>query len=102
MLRQATTSALKQQRSRTGSLVYNATRRRFASEATEAQSELGPCFNLSEEQQAFQDLARQFTKEQITPVAAEHDRTMQVSSITAPIQQITLKFPIGLSPLLPC
>lgn len=41
--------------------------------------ELGPSFQLSDEQLAFQELAREFTKEQIIPVAAEHDRTMEVS-----------------------
>lgn len=32
---------------------------------------------LSEDQQAIQDLTRQFTKDQIIPVAAEYDRTME-------------------------
>lgn len=37
----------------------------------------GPSFGLSQDQQAFQDLARSFTAEHITPNAAEHDRTMK-------------------------
>lgn len=36
----------------------------------------GPSFGLSEEQQQFQDLARDFTLNEIIPVAAEHDRSM--------------------------
>lgn len=36
----------------------------------------GPSFSLTEDQQAFQSLARDFTANEITPVAAEHDRTM--------------------------
>lgn len=36
----------------------------------------GPSFSLSEEQQSFQDLARDFTANEVIPVAAEHDRTM--------------------------
>lgn len=42
-------------------------------------SETGPSFGLNEEQQAFQDLARSFTANEIIPVAAEYDRTMKVS-----------------------
>ncbi|KAG0144937.1 hypothetical protein CROQUDRAFT_672084 [Cronartium quercuum f. sp. fusiforme G11] len=34
-------------------------------------------FALSEDQQAYQDLARRFTAEHIIPVAAEYDRTME-------------------------
>lgn len=36
----------------------------------------GPCFGLSEDQTSFQQLAREFTANEITTVAAEHDRTM--------------------------
>ncbi|CAG9137246.1 unnamed protein product [Plutella xylostella] len=35
----------------------------------------GVNFELSEEQQALQDLARKFTKEEIIPVAAQYDKT---------------------------
>lgn len=78
MLHRRATSTLKdalQRQARTAAC--SVTRRSFAS----ASSELGPNFNLSDEQQAFQDLARQFTAEQITPVAAEHDRSMKVSCV---------------------
>lgn len=70
MLRQQVTRALRR------STAYPATSSRSFASATA--SELGPNFNLSDEQQAFQDLARDFTKEQIIPIAAEHDRTMKV------------------------
>ncbi|XP_072931022.1 medium-chain specific acyl-CoA dehydrogenase, mitochondrial isoform X3 [Epargyreus clarus] len=35
----------------------------------------GMCFELNDEQQALQDLARKFTKEEIIPVAAQYDKT---------------------------
>lgn len=35
---------------------------------------------LSEEQRSYQDLARKFAKEEIIPVAAEYDRTGEVST----------------------
>ncbi|CAH0547145.1 unnamed protein product [Brassicogethes aeneus] len=38
-------------------------------------SSSGLFFGLSEEQKEFQELARKFTKEEIIPVAAEHDKT---------------------------
>ena len=38
-------------------------------------AENGPSFTLSEEQKSFQDLARKFTAEEITPNAAHHDQT---------------------------
>lgn len=40
-----------------------------------AQQSTGPCFQLSEEQREFQDVAKKFTREEIIPRAAEHDRT---------------------------
>jgi acyl-CoA dehydrogenase len=33
-------------------------------------------FDLTEDQTAFQNLARQFAKEEITPVAAKYDKSM--------------------------
>ncbi|ORY80261.1 acyl-CoA dehydrogenase/oxidase [Leucosporidium creatinivorum] len=48
--------------------------RSFATEAIDPQ---GPSFGLSEDQQAFQQLARDFTAKEITPVAAEYDRSMK-------------------------
>lgn len=38
-------------------------------------SSAGPSFGLSEEQREFQEVARKFAREEIIPVAAEHDRT---------------------------
>ncbi|XP_050683458.1 probable medium-chain specific acyl-CoA dehydrogenase, mitochondrial isoform X2 [Leptidea sinapis] len=35
----------------------------------------GMCFELNDEQKALQDLARKFTKEEITPVAAQYDKS---------------------------
>lgn len=63
------------------SISGNAVARRSYASAAGHDEPLGPSFSLSDEQQAFQELARQFTKDQITPVAAEHDRTMQVNTI---------------------
>jgi len=40
-----------------------------------ANSSTGPCFELSDEQKEFQEVARKFTREEIIPVAAEHDKT---------------------------
>lgn len=37
----------------------------------------GITFDLSEEQIAFQNLARQFAKDEITPVAAKYDKSME-------------------------
>ncbi|GAA5891839.1 hypothetical protein JCM8208_002908 [Rhodotorula glutinis] len=37
----------------------------------------GPTFELTEEQASIRELARQFTANEIIPVAAEHDRTMK-------------------------
>jgi acyl-CoA dehydrogenase len=45
--------------------------RNYSSEA----SPLGMCFALSEEQKSIQEMARKFTRDEIIPVAAEHDRT---------------------------
>lgn len=42
----------------------------------------GPSFGLSEDQAAFQQLARDFTAKEITPVAAEYDRSMKVNTAT--------------------
>merc|ERR1712093_169536 len=54
------------------------TRRSYASEASGgSNSEAAVSFILSEDQQAIQDLTRQFTKEQIVPVAAQYDRSME-------------------------
>ena len=36
----------------------------------------GLSFELTDDQKAYQQLARQFAKDKIIPVAAEHDRTM--------------------------
>ena len=47
------------------------TTRSYSSEA----SPLGMCFALNEEQKSIQDMARKFTRDEIIPVAAEHDRT---------------------------
>ncbi|KAL8293666.1 hypothetical protein RQP46_000367 [Phenoliferia psychrophenolica] len=49
--------------------------RPYSSEAS-ADYQFGPSFGLSEDQASFQELARNFTAEEIIPVAAEHDRTM--------------------------
>ncbi|MCO5588343.1 hypothetical protein L7F22_042298 [Adiantum nelumboides] len=49
--------------------------RGFASEA--AASGLGPSFKLSEDQEAYQELARRFTAENIIPAARHHDETME-------------------------
>lgn len=38
-------------------------------------SNSGPSFALNEEQLEFQSVARKFTKEEIIPVAAHHDKT---------------------------
>lgn len=52
-------------------LVRSYVRRHYSSEA----APLGMCLSLSEEQKSIQDMARKFTREEIIPVAAEHDRT---------------------------
>ncbi|GAA5889136.1 hypothetical protein JCM5296_007175 [Sporobolomyces johnsonii] len=54
---------------------FRAARRSYASEAHERTG--GPTFELTEEQNAIRDLARQFTTNEIIPVAAEYDRTMK-------------------------
>ena len=51
------------------------TLRPYSSESSE-QFQYGPSFGLTEDQQSFQELARNFTAEEIIPVAAELDRTM--------------------------
>ena len=43
--------------------------------ATTATNSSGINFNVTEEQQEFIDLAEQFTKNEIIPVAAEYDRS---------------------------
>lgn len=48
--------------------------RLYSSEASDFSH--GPSFSLTEEQQSFQELARDFTLNEVIPVAAEHDRTM--------------------------
>ncbi|GAA6044582.1 hypothetical protein JCM8097_000721 [Rhodosporidiobolus ruineniae] len=45
--------------------------------ASEAGYTGGPTFELTEEQVAVRELARQFTANEIVPVAAEYDRTMK-------------------------
>ncbi|GAA5909057.1 uncharacterized protein JCM6883_002592 [Sporobolomyces salmoneus] len=45
--------------------------------ASEAEFTGGPTFELTEEQSAIRDLARQFTDNEIIPVAAEYDLTMK-------------------------
>ncbi|GAA5957365.1 hypothetical protein JCM21900_006876 [Sporobolomyces salmonicolor] len=50
-------------------------RRSYASEAHGYTG--GPTFELTEEQNAIRELARQFTANEIIPVAAEFDRTMK-------------------------
>lgn len=52
--------------------------RAFATDASEYQH--GPSFNLSEDQTAMQQLARDFAANEIIPQAAEYDRSMKVSS----------------------
>lgn len=47
--------------------------RQYSSEASPAP--LGMAFSLTEEQKSIQEMARKFTKEEIIPVAAEHDQT---------------------------
>ncbi|UZJ53223.1 hypothetical protein CBS101457_002543 [Exobasidium rhododendri] len=57
------------------SISRNATlRRSFASEAA---VHAGPSFKLSEDQEAYQELARRFTAEHIIPNARHHDQTME-------------------------
>ncbi|KAG8781806.1 hypothetical protein FRC12_021495 [Ceratobasidium sp. 428] len=53
----------------------NVLRRQTRTMATQAQSVVG--FGLTEEQASIQDLARKFTRENIVPVAAQYDRSMQ-------------------------
>ncbi|KAG8697849.1 hypothetical protein FRC09_007610 [Ceratobasidium sp. 395] len=53
----------------------NVLRRQTRTMATQAQSVAG--FGLTEEQAGIQDLARKFTRENIVPVAAQYDRSMQ-------------------------
>lgn len=52
-------------------LVRANVRRHYSSEA----APLRMCLSLSEEQKSIQEMARKFTREEIIPVAAEHDRT---------------------------
>jgi len=52
---------------------HNCTYRYYTTPAADKVQGLG--FDLSEEQKAIQDLARNFAKEKIIPVAAELDRT---------------------------
>lgn len=51
--------------------------RSYASEALEQHIAGGPCFGLSDDQRAFQELTRDFTAKEIIPVAAHYDRTME-------------------------
>ncbi|KDN52358.1 acyl-CoA dehydrogenase NM domain-like protein [Tilletiaria anomala UBC 951] len=50
-----------------------ALRRAYASEAAVG----GPSFKLTEDQEAYRDLARKFTEEHIIPKAEHHDKTME-------------------------
>ena len=45
--------------------------------SSEASATSGLSFELTEEQRGFQELARKFVAEEIIPVAAEYDRTME-------------------------
>ena len=49
--------------------------RPFHSSQHVRQAAAGLNFSLSEEQQSYRDMARKFAREEIAPVAAEHDRT---------------------------
>ncbi|XP_069701104.1 medium-chain specific acyl-CoA dehydrogenase, mitochondrial-like [Periplaneta americana] len=50
---------------------------RAFSTAAEGKPAGGMCFELSPEQKEIKELARKFTREEIIPVAAEYDRTME-------------------------
>lgn len=51
-------------------------RRRFSTTAPQNRLvSTGPNFGLNDEQHEMQSVARKFTKEEIIPVAAHHDRT---------------------------
>ena len=54
-------------------------RRHRAAFSTDAAYEMAEGYSLalSEEQQAFKDLARKFAAEEVIPVAAEYDKTME-------------------------
>ncbi|KAK4046378.1 hypothetical protein OIV83_006101 [Microbotryomycetes sp. JL201] len=54
-------------------------RRHFATEAA-----TGSLAGLTDEQQAIQDLARQFSREEVVPRAAEYDRSMAASRLLFP------------------
>ncbi|XP_040359366.1 probable medium-chain specific acyl-CoA dehydrogenase, mitochondrial isoform X2 [Ixodes scapularis] len=51
--------------------------RRFSAEAAASAKSPGPgfCFELSDEQREYQNLARKFAREEIIPKAAHHDKT---------------------------
>ncbi|KAM7298035.1 hypothetical protein ISCGN_018665, partial [Ixodes scapularis] len=51
--------------------------RRFSAEAAASAKPLAPgfCFELSDEQREYQNLARKFAREEIIPKAAHHDKT---------------------------
>ncbi|CAD6886592.1 unnamed protein product [Tilletia controversa] len=76
-LARATSSAASTSTAASSSAV--AATRALRSFATEASSDAdhGVSFGLSEEQEAFQSLARKFTADEIIPVAGHHDRTME-------------------------
>ncbi|SCV68059.1 BQ2448_180 [Microbotryum intermedium] len=57
------------------SAIRSQSRQAFATEAHASSG--GPTFGLSEDQEAFRDLARQFARDEIIPVAAEYDRSMK-------------------------
>lgn len=52
--------------------------RHFSSQTScdsSSSSSHGPCFGLSDDQKVMLELAEKFTKEEIMPVAAHHDKT---------------------------
>jgi acyl-CoA dehydrogenase len=56
--------------------VVSTVQRGFGAQASSTES-AGLSFVLTDDQKAFQQLARKFAAEEIIPVAAEHDRTME-------------------------
>jgi acyl-CoA dehydrogenase len=53
------------------------TSRQFATASAAASSHITPgagiCFNLTEDQKQYQELAKKFAREEIIPKAAQHD-----------------------------
>lgn len=76
MLRSATSKSLRALTSAANAAKSsNVLPRSYASEAA-ADYSSGPCFGLNEDQQSFLELTRDFTANEIIPVAAEFDRSM--------------------------